>query len=354
MTGKEAEEARPGEGHDAAMPEDPALGQMMSDQDEEAVEYAKEFLKKVLRLRGVRIERTDFLKQELRKLALSQDQIERAIATTPVQAGLTLPQLDVLADKTIAFETNKSASASFIAGIPGGLAMLASVPGDLVQYYVHAFRIMQKLAYLYGWKELLSGMDEVDDETLGKLSIFLGVMLGVGGAAQSLTTFATQVARPALQKQIAGTALTKTAWYGPMKQVLKMVGIKVTKDSFAKTVTKVVPVAGGVISGGMTFVSLRSQSSRLKDHLRRIPPPGVDAQQYFLALTEADAEKEAIHAEKLSAKVIDGASQGAKNLGRGAQDAASAGAAEAKKLAGRLFSRKKSTSEGDEGTDPAE
>ena len=62
-----------------------------------------------------------------------------------------------------------------------------------------------------------------------------------------------------------------------MKQVLGLVGIKVTKDSFAKTVTKTVPLVGGVISGGMTLVSLRLQSERLHLHLRELPPPGMDA-----------------------------------------------------------------------------
>ena len=110
--------------------------------------------------------------------------------------------------------------------------------------------------------------------------------MGVGGAASSLTTFAKQVARPALQKQIAKQALTKTAWYGPMKQTLKLIGIKISKDSFAKGVTRTVPVIGGVISGGMTLVALRTQSTRLQKHLRELPPPGVDAAQYLAALDD--------------------------------------------------------------------
>ena len=129
-----------------------------------------------------------------------------------------------------------------------------------------------------------------DNETLGKMSLFLGVMMGVGGAASSLTTFAKQVARPALQKQIAQQTLTKTAWYGPMKQTLKLIGIKISKDSFAKGVTRTVPVIGGVISGGMTLVALRSQSTRLQKHLRELPPPGVDAAQYLAALDDLDAQ----------------------------------------------------------------
>lgn len=115
-------------------------------------------------------------------------------------------------------------------------------------------------------------------------------MLGVGGASVSVTAFATRVARPAVEKKIAGVALTKTVWYGPMKQVLRVIGVKLTKDSFAKAVSKTVPVASGVISGGLTFTSLRVQSRRLTRHLRQIPPPHVDAHEYLQALRRLDGE----------------------------------------------------------------
>jgi len=266
------------------------LSDIASEQDEQAQKFAAEFLKMVIRLRGVQIDRDDYLRQELRKLGADDDTIALAQETTPVQAGLTPAQLDGLATATIAFETRKSAAISFAAGLPGGFAMLATIPADVTQYYVHAFRVMQKLAYIYGWKDFLGDLDEIDDETLGKMSLFLGVMMGVGGAASSLTTFAKQVARPALQKQIAQQTLTKTAWYGPMKQTLKLIGIKISKDSFAKGVTRTVPVIGGVISGGMTLVALRTQSTRLQKHLRELPPPGVDAAQYLAALDDLDAQ----------------------------------------------------------------
>lgn len=270
--------------------DDEPLSDIVSEQDEQAQRFAAEFLKMVIRLRGVQIDRDDYLRQELRKLGTDDDTIALALETTPVQAGLTLAQLDGLTAATITFETRKSAAISFAAGLPGGFAMLATIPADVTQYYVHAFRVMQKLAYIYGWKDFLSDLNEIDDETLGKMSLFLGVMLGVSGAASSLTTFAKQIARPALQKQIAKQTLTKTAWYGPMKQTLKLIGVKVSKDSFAKGVTRTVPVIGGVISGGMTLVALKSQSTRLHKHLREIPPPGVDAAEYLAALDDLGAQ----------------------------------------------------------------
>ena len=90
--------------------------------------------------------------------------------------------------------------------------MLGTIPADLMQYYAHALRIMQKLAYLYGWRDLLADVDE-DDEMLGVLAVFFGVMLGVGGAAQSLTAFARIAAKTAYQKHVTKRALMSITWY---------------------------------------------------------------------------------------------------------------------------------------------
>ena len=270
---------------------DQSINDLIGEQNREAEEFAKSFLKTVLRLRGVRIDREQFLRSELHKRGIAREVIDEAIALSPAAAGIDVVLLDDMANAAIAFETRKSSALSFAAGLPGGFGLLATVPGDVTQFYVHAFRVMQKTAYVYGWQSFLEDSKEVDDETLGKLSMFLGVMLGVGGASSSLTVFAASVARPAIQKQVAGKALTKTTWYPVMKSTLRVIGVKLTKDSLAKTVTKVVPVAGGVISGGMTFVTLRGQSKRLMEHLRELPPPNVDAAEWRALVTRAGAEE---------------------------------------------------------------
>lgn len=152
-------------------------------QEAEAEHRGLDFLTKIVRLPGVRIRRDEFLRQELAKVHASDDIIARSLDTNPAAAGVPLAVLDGLAEETISYETNKSAAISFAAGIPGGFAMLAAIPADLTQYYAHALRIMQKLAYLYGWHDLVSDADQNDDDTIGVLAVFFGVMLGVGGAA---------------------------------------------------------------------------------------------------------------------------------------------------------------------------
>lgn len=281
-------------------------GELTAAQRSEAEQQAVEFLKKVVHVPGVRISRDDFLRQELRERGVSEEVIRRAIDTNPAFAGVPLAELDRLAEQVISYETNKSAAISFAAGIPGGFAMLGTIPADLTQYYVHAFRIVQKLAYLYGWRELLSAKEEVDDETIGIIAIFFGVMLDVEEASMSLSSFASSTVMDTVKKQVTKQFLMKTSWYRAVKKTLQVIGVNLTKKAFTQGFSKVLPVIGGVVSSGLTFMSLQSQSSRLKKHLRELPPPGIEAEMWKRAIMTANS----VEQEQSIVGATDGAFQG--------------------------------------------
>lgn len=298
-----------------------------SGQQPEVEQRALDFLAKVVRVPGVRVNRDEFLRQELRKLRMDEDAIARAIDSNPLLAGVALTEIDRLAEDAISYETNKSAAISFVAGIPGGFAMLGTIPADLMQYYVHALRIMQKLAYLYGWGELLPDDRDADDDTLGILAVFFGVMLGVGGAAQSLTAFARVAAKTAYQNHATKRALMSITWYPVVKHSLRLIGINITKSTAAKGFSKIVPVIGGFVSSSLTFMALQSQSALLKEHLREIPPPGVSVEEWDqLRLGAATESRRPETAESLQkglrgkAKVV---MVGAKSAASGIADGAS-------------------------------
>lgn len=82
--------------------------------------FAEVFLRRIMRIRGVRVDRSSFLRQELRKLGLDDSTIQRAVDSTPLQAGVPMLSLDELARASAGFETKKSASLAFAAGLPGG------------------------------------------------------------------------------------------------------------------------------------------------------------------------------------------------------------------------------------------
>lgn len=64
---------------------------------------------------------------------------------------------------------------------------------------------------------------------------------------------------------MAGQALTKTTWYPIAKKVGSILGYKITKKTVESVISKAVPVIGGAISGGITYVTFKPMGRRLAD-----------------------------------------------------------------------------------------
>lgn len=218
------------------------------------------------RLPGVRINRASYLRAALKRHCTEQ-QIERAIAESPAAANIPLDVLNEIANTAIKYETSKVTGLSALAGIPGGFAMIGTVPADFAQYMGHLLRISQKLAYIYGWPDLFAeDGDEVDEATESMLTLFVGVMFGVQIAQKGVTKVATMIAANVVKK-LPQKALTKGVLYPVVKKVASYLGVSMTKKLFAGGVAKAVPVLGAVVSGGLTLGTFLPMSKRLQKHL---------------------------------------------------------------------------------------
>ena len=218
---------------------------------------------------GVKINREKYLRKELQHL-FSTEVVDAAIRGNPAQAGIAKATIDEIAKKSIQYETTKVSAVSFVAGLPGGTAMYATVPADVVQYFAFILRIMQKLAFLYGFGEFSLSEDCIDDGTMNKLLIFLGVMFGVQEANTAIKILADTVSKKAV-KTLAQKALTKGTIYPLVKKIATAIGAKMTKQIFADSVGKIIPIIGGVITCGLTYSSFKPCSYRLKETLSNLP-----------------------------------------------------------------------------------
>lgn len=217
-------------------------------------------------LPGVRIDREKYLSGAL-KNHFSPEVVAAAIASSPAAAGIPAEKLASIADASIAYETTKVTALSTAAGIPGGFAILGSVPADLAQYYGHIMRIAQKLAYLYGWENMFAGSDEeIDDAAKNMLILFIGVMFGAQGACEAVGKIAEKAAEAAA-KRIPQKALTKGVVYPIVKRVAGYLGVSMTKEIYGKGIAKVIPVLGAVVSGGITLASYAPMCLTLKNYL---------------------------------------------------------------------------------------
>lgn len=209
-----------------------------------------------------KIDRDAFLRKQLAG-KISPTQLIDALENGTVNAGIPINILNEIADGAIGFETTKATTLSTLAGIPGGFAMIGTIPTDLAQFYAHVFRIAQKLAYVYGYKEI-----DLNDATQSILMIFLGVMFGVNAATAALAKLAAANATK-IGARVAAKPLAKYAIFNISKKVLAWVGVKVTKDSVGKAISKAVPIIGGIVSGGLTVATFLPMAKKLEKELSK-------------------------------------------------------------------------------------
>lgn len=195
--------------------------------------------------------------------------IDDVIATNPVHAKIPSEEIDKIADEVIKYERTCVTGISAALGVPGGFAMAATIPADIAQYYGYMLRATQKLLYLYGFPEIDTKErgQKFDSETINILVVCLGVMYGAAGANEAVKAMAKALAS-GVEKKLLNMALTKGTIYPIVKNVAKWFSIKMTKDVFAGFFKKAIPVVGGVIGGGLTFLTFKPCCDRLKASLR--------------------------------------------------------------------------------------
>lgn len=221
-------------------------------------------MKMAMAIPFVKIDRVEFLRKELSPFC-TPEQIQSAISGTPTKV-LTVSQVSKIANGCIKYHLTLVCSASALAGLPGGWAMAGAIPADIAQFYAHVFALTQKLLYIYGWPDLQNEEGKLTDEASQILTLFTGVMMGSQVASEAVkqlaNAFAQQVA-VRLPKQ----ALAKYAIYNISKQVAKWIGVKLTKDSFSRGISKVIPLVGAPISAGLTYWTFKPMANKLKKYL---------------------------------------------------------------------------------------
>lgn len=213
-----------------------------------------------IQIPGVKVDRREFLAKAFSKVEVNLQQIWEE---GPVQAGVSQAELWRIADRLILDRTSTSSILSFAAGLPGGFAMAATIPADILQFFGMTFRLAQELSYLYGAQDIWQNGEVDNDRVRNQLMLYCGVMFGVTGAAAGVRVLSAQLAKTALKK-IPQKALTKTFWYPLVKQIGKAIGVKVTKTAVAQGVAKAIPLVGGAISGSLNFASMMPMARRLR------------------------------------------------------------------------------------------
>lgn len=218
-----------------------------------------------LKIPGVKVDRKEFLTKTFSN-EMDTEILSLLLQNGPIEAGVSHEKINKMAKSLIEKRTFQSSSASFAAGLPGGFAMAATIPADTLQFFGVVLRLAQELAYLYGYKDIWE-VNELDMERVrGELILFLGVMFGVGGSAAALKLLTSRLSEELFRK-LTQRSLSKTIFSAIIRKIAAQIGIKLSKDTFAKGISKVVPILGGAVSGGITYATMKKMGVRLSNTL---------------------------------------------------------------------------------------
>jgi len=237
-----------------------------------------------LKLPFIKVDRSDFL---TKTFSNKIDDMPKLLREGP-QAFFSKEELDRIASNVIKSNVLQSSSISFASGLPGGIAIAATIPADMAQFYGYSLKLAQEISYVYGYQDIWTNQDELTEDAKNTLILYLGIMFGVSSAGSTIRILSNKLALQAL-KQLPNKTLTKHLYFTILKKVLAIFGTKLTKATFAKGVSKVIPVVGGVLSGSMNYLSLKPMANKLKDELgKSVNYTQQDFEQDIKILNEED------------------------------------------------------------------
>ena len=168
---------------------------MSGENQEKSVTLWNKVLETSLRLPFVKVDRDEFLTKELNKFCTPME-VMTALDDSPLKV-LSKKEIDKLANQCISYHLTMVCGTSALMGLPGGWWMAGTIPTDLTQFYGHILSLMQKLIYLYGWPSLTDVNNQLDDESLNIMTLFVGAMMGNKLAVEALSKVVGQVSKNA-------------------------------------------------------------------------------------------------------------------------------------------------------------
>ncbi|MDE6478796.1 MAG: hypothetical protein K2L45_00890 [Muribaculaceae bacterium] len=226
------------------------------------------FLNGILKMPGAKINRESYLRKTFSHL--SDSEIRRCLYESPAKV-ISQAEIEDAASNVIRSHTAKATAVSTISSIPGGLAMLVSVPADLANYYFHVVAVGQKLGYLYGFPDMVDDSGRLTPEGEIMLTAFIGVMNKVEVAKELVKKLAMEAAKRMTEEtaiRVAGNILSKQFIAQAIEAISKKLGTQIAAKGVGRGLYKAIPLLSGAICGTITYATFKPQAKRLHEVLK--------------------------------------------------------------------------------------
>lgn len=266
------------------------------------MDLVKISIEKISELPGAKVNRKEFLNKILKKYCQNSDDL-KLLNTKRPSALLNKDVLDHIAKNCIRNTLRNATLISAATGLPGTIAgITVGITADTAQYLYFTYKLAQQLCYIYGYEDFWDENQNSLEDNQNVLEYYTRILLGcavnkgvgagtnvlkqtsskilqtqaniinaaqkAGKSAKGAGKIAVKkVAKEGAASKIAVKVLEKSRKVvsGPYKAIM---GETLSREGFAKVAGKAVPILGAIVSGGITFASLKHSSKKLLTQLQ--------------------------------------------------------------------------------------
>ena len=209
-----------------------------------------------------RVDRNEWLYKTLAPF-VSQEELTRINHLRP--EDLISPEIiDKLASEVVNQHTTQSSFLSAGFTVLGRNALCLATSCDVINFWVHQIRLVQKLAYLYGWDNFYTD-GTATQETLARLTAMIGYGMEVYGMKKVLLS-ATHDLSPLVSDKL-NLKMHFTSKNEGMKLVAQHLSIG-GKTLFATLVARRSSLVGAVLAGTINLLIYKRIARRIKEILQ--------------------------------------------------------------------------------------
>ena len=238
------------------------------DANEDGTVDIEDIIIAVLRTPGSHVDREEFFRKRFEE-NYGEEVVLKALKKNPIKAGISMIEIDEIADDVIKVERNFATGISATLGTQGGALLTASVPADIIQYFVYTLRIVQKQLYLYGFPEinLKEKKNGFDEATLSLFTICLAAMYDVEGASDAIKVIA-KLQYAGAKKREMRKALTEGIIDKEVEDATEWFEERMVPYFVSSSIKSMVPLFSSLICGEYTFRTIGENSWKLKEVLK--------------------------------------------------------------------------------------
>ena len=199
----------------------------------------------------INVSKEVLIKEDLEGV-LDKDILEKFRKESLLSTGVGREQIEEINASIIKKEILKSSTESLIASNPALMVILATIPADALQFISHSIRIITKLLYIYGLKDI----SELNEKENLIIFVFLSKFFNISMIDNTFSKFVTSLAKASKDNNHLNLDMDIDNLKEEVSLAINDIMKLLPKNAMETGAVQSLPFVGGFLASGLNLSKL--------------------------------------------------------------------------------------------------